>query len=292
MAEKFWTPNDYSTPILDHQLVAFDLETSGAYPLGADIVEFAAVKWSGGQVIDTYQTLIKPPKPMGAFIIGIHGITNEMVESAPTISEKIHEIRAFISGSVVMAHHAPFDLGFMTHEFERAGMMIPNDPVVCTSLLSRAVIPESPNHKLQTLIQFLKLQQGKAHRALDDSQACLELALRCFERLGPAATLKQVQDKVGKSLDWVNFSLSIAATEKIKTITEALRRGLPLDIVYNGGTLKGKVRRVSPEGIVRNPDGDYMMAQCHIDRMSKRFYLPKIQDLSVVSSPATALSSS
>lgn len=291
MAVKVWKPEDFEQKVTELPLVAFDLETSGAYPLSSDIVEFAAVKWQGGQVIDTYQCLFKPPKPMSDFIITIHGITNEMVADAPTIESKIHELHAFLSGSVILAHHAPFDLGFITWEFEKAGLTIPNDPVVCTSLLSRAVFPEMINHKLQTLIRALDLHKGSAHRALDDSKACLELGLKCFERMGPETTLKAALARQTKNLDWINFSLKLVAPQTVLTIAEAVRRGLALDIVYDGGSLKGKVRRVTPEGIVRNPDGDFMQAICHIDRSSKRFYLPRVQDLSLVPSPEAALKS-
>lgn len=290
MPSKVWSPADFQTPIRELPLVAFDLEASGAYPIREDIVEFAGVRWENGQVTATYQTLLKPKQPMSDFIIGIHGITNEMVTDAPLLKDKIVEIRDFLAGAVAIAHHAPFDLGFLTAEFERHGIVLPNDPAVCTSLLSRAVIPESPNHRLQTLIPFLGLKQGTAHRALSDTEACLELAFKCFDRMGGNPTLQAVMDKVGKPLDWVNFSLGPLASEKVREIRRALENGYPLDIVYDGGTLKGKTRRVTPEGLVRNPDGDYLVAVCHVDRSSKRFYLQKIQDLSVVPSPEAALS--
>lgn len=291
MSLKVWSPGDFDRKVSDLPLVAFDLETSGAYPLSSEIVEFAAVKWFQGEVVETYQALFRPSKPMSDFIIGIHGITNEMVAEAPPVSAKIQEIQQFLSGSVVMAHHAPFDLGFITWEFEKAGLNIPNDPVVCTSLLSRAVFPEMINHKLQTLIRALNLHQGAAHRALDDSKACLELGIKCFERMGAETTLRQVTGKQGKNLDWINFSLKLVAPQTILVISEAIRRGLALDVVYDGGSLKGKVRRLTPEGLVRNPDGDYMVAKCHIDHSSKRFYLQRLQDLSLVPSSDAALKS-
>src|SRR5690554_5714295 len=94
-------------------LVAFDTETTGKYPLSAEVCELAAVKWRDGKIVDTFQTLLKPSRPMDAEVIAIHGITNEMVENAPRMVEKIDEFREFISGAVLLAHHAPFDLGFL-----------------------------------------------------------------------------------------------------------------------------------------------------------------------------------
>src|SRR4051812_41661743 len=104
---------DTSKPWSEFEFVAFDTETSGAYPLGCEVVEFGAVKWKGGKEIDSFQTLLKPSKPMSDFIIGIHGITNEMVADAPEMKDKISEIHQFLQGAIPLAHHAPFDMGFL-----------------------------------------------------------------------------------------------------------------------------------------------------------------------------------
>ncbi len=269
-------------PWTEYTFVAFDTETSGAYPLGADVVEFGAVKWQGGKIIDEMQTLLKPSTLMSDFIIGIHGITNEMVESAPLMKDKISEISEFFKGAVVMAHHAPFDLGFMTVEFEKYHIPLPQDAVLCTSLLSRQLIKESPNHKLQTLIKFLNLPQGTAHRAMDDAKACLSVGLECMNRVGTWAPLSVISSKMGKTLDWKKYELLFYRQPKYQTVVESLLTQKDLDIVYEGGSVKGKPRRISPIGIVRNPDGDYVMAVCHLDRAQKRFYFDKISDLSIV----------
>src|ERR1700677_4644319 len=100
-------------PWRDYTYVAFDTETSGKFPLVAEIVEIAGVKWQRGKVIETYQTFVKPQRPMGESVIRIHHITNEMVEDAPRIHEVLPGFDAFIQGSVLMAHHAAFDMGFL-----------------------------------------------------------------------------------------------------------------------------------------------------------------------------------
>ena len=84
------------TPWYDATWVAIDLETTGKYPLDAEICEMAAVKWRGGQIVDTFHSLIKPVHRMSDEVIAIHNITNEMVEGAPSLSEKLSEFRQFI----------------------------------------------------------------------------------------------------------------------------------------------------------------------------------------------------
>ena len=121
---------------------------------------------------------------MSAEVISIHNISNEMVAKAPPVSQVIQEIHHFMSEGVPVAHHSPFDMGFLSIEFERAGLPALTTPVLCSSLLSRRAFPQCPNHKLQTLIQYFKLNGGQAHRALDDARACLQLSIKCFEKLG------------------------------------------------------------------------------------------------------------
>jgi DNA polymerase-3 subunit epsilon len=269
-------------PWSEYTYVAFDTETSGAYPLAADIVEFAAVKWKGGQEIASFQTLLKPREKMSDFIIGIHGITNEMVETAPEMKEKINEIREFLGDAIPMAHHAPFDMGFVSVEFEKHSLQPPVTPVLCTSLLSRKIILESPNHKLQTLIQVLKLPQGAAHRALDDARACLQVGLECMKRNGEQATLENLIQVQGKNLNWGNYFLLKSDSFILKLISQAIHEKRDVEFTYSGGTLKGKPRKMTPIGIVRNPDGDYVVAICHVDRAQKKFYIDRITDAQIV----------
>ncbi len=163
--------------------ISFDTETSGAYPLEGEICEIAAVKWESGEIVGEFQSLVKVSKPMSDFIIGIHGITNEMMETAPLMKDVIGGFHEFVQGSVMMAHHAPFDLGFVSLEFEKHNLRLPEISAICTSLLSRKVFPNFANHRLQTLIPLLGIEQGTAHRALDDSKACLQVGLRCMEKV-------------------------------------------------------------------------------------------------------------
>ncbi|MBX3039154.1 MAG: 3'-5' exonuclease [Bdellovibrionaceae bacterium] len=266
---------DLNHPWTEYTFVAFDTETSGAWPIGCDIVEFGAVKWQGGKEIDQIQMLFKPREPMTDFIIGIHGITNEMVEQAPPISQEIRRIGDFFRGAVSMAHHAPFDLGFVTIDLEANGVALPEEPALCTSLLSRKLIHGTPNHKLQTLVQHLGIDGGSAHRALDDARSCLQVGLKCFETLGPEATLEQILKTQEKRLFWKDYQILKGATPLIKTISEAIREKAVFHFVYDKGH---DFRGAKPMGIVRNPDGDFMQALCMKDGIAKRFYLSKIKD--------------
>ncbi|WP_413290104.1 exonuclease domain-containing protein [Bdellovibrio sp. HCB337] len=269
-------------PWTEYTYVAFDTETSGAYPIGSDVIEFGAVKWRGGQEVGSYQTLLKPRGLLTEFNMSIHGITNEMVADAPKMSEKVREIYDFMSDAIPMAHHAPFDMGFMAVEFETHMLPLLNTPVVCTSLLSRKWIHGCENHKLQTLVKFLNLQGGAAHRALDDARSCLQVGLDCFKRMGEQATLAEALKSQGKNLQWNDYSLLRWNNPVVKVMIEAIYQKKNLEIVYEKSAAKAEPRQLTPEGIVRNPDGDYLQAFCLKDKINKRFLLAKIKDAAVL----------
>ena len=163
-------------------IIAIDTETSGQYPIQDDLCELAAIKSVGGEIVDKKQFLVKPKEKMSDFVIGIHGITNEMVKDAPPISEVLSEFMDFVADGVIVGHHSPFDLGFLVYDMEKLGLSLPKYPAFCSSLISRNAIVGPPNHKLQTLVKYLNLEGGQDHRALDDAHACLQLLFKCFEK--------------------------------------------------------------------------------------------------------------
>lgn len=271
-----------ATPWKDVTFVAFDTETSGAFPVGFEIVEMGAVKWRGGQVVDRFQALIKPEVPMGEEVIKIHGITNEMVADAPPMREVLPRFMEFLGDAVLIAHHAPFDLGFLVYELERAGFKVPTAPALCSSLLARRLIPESENHRLQTLVKTLNLGENNAHRALDDAESCQRLSEICFTRAGADVSLAELVNKMGKRIAWSDYMLLNSGHESLKLLVEAVRAKKDVDFIYQGGSSKGLTRRMTPLGVVRNPDGDFVQAICHLDRASKRFYVGRMTDLQIV----------
>lgn len=269
---------ELNRPWTEYTFIAFDTETSGAYPIGSEIIEFGAVKWKDGHEIGTYQALLKPRELLTAFNMSIHGISNEMVENAPKMSEKIQEIYEFFGDAIPIAHHAPFDLAFVAIDFETNNLPLPTGPALCSSLLSRKLIHGTENHKLQTLVKHLKIDGGAAHRALDDARSCLYVALECFKRLGEQATLEQILKSQEKKLLWENYSLIKWAHPFIGVLIEGALKKQKVQIVYEkGGGKTDDPREVIPVGIVRNPDGDYLQAFCLRDQVNKRFYLAKIK---------------
>lgn len=257
--------------------IAFDLETTGKYPLDAEICEIAAVKWQAGEIVDSFQTLVRPTRPMGEEVVKIHNITNEMVADAPVLSAVLGNFHRFIQDGFLIAHHAPFDLGFLAYEFEKAGMALPNRPVFCSCLLARHIVPESENHRLQTLVRFFGLQGGQAHRALDDAKSCLHVALKCFAKVGDDAKITDLLKQQSGDIPWSRFSIqSLRSHLVFQKVVEALDKKVELQITYSGGSRPGVPRTIKPIGLVRSLDDDFLVATDDSEQTPKRFFLNKI----------------
>ncbi len=269
---------DPKKSIYDYPIIAFDTETSGAYPLESEVIEIGAVKWFQGKIVGKFQTLLKPSKELVPENIRIHGITNEMVAGAPLMVNEIIKFCEFLDNSVLLAHHAPFDLGFLAVVIEKNNLRFPNNLNLCSSLISRALL-NTTNHKLQTLIKELQLVGGEAHRAYDDAYACLQVLFKCFEKLGDDLALERILEIQKKDLNWKNYLIYTSQNDKIISLAKALESNRSISIIYEGGQTKNKTRPIKPMGIVRNPDGDYIHAECGLDFQRKRFYLEKIKEI-------------
>jgi DNA polymerase III subunit epsilon len=281
----------------DTTWIAFDTETTGRYPVESEICEIAAVKWQAGKEVDTFQSLVKPSKKMGQEVIRIHGITNEMVATAPSKDSVLKLFSEFICGGTLLAHHAQFDLGFVAAEMESCGIQLPTELTICTSLLAQGNVPETPNHRLQTLVAHYGIDPGQAHRALDDARACLNVGFRIFDRLSSLSpdsglTVEAIAQKMLRRtpfdlgpLKFQRFSLNeLRKNSDIDRFIEAAKKSQIVELVYRGGSRPGQPRNVLPIGVIRQLDGDAIVAAEIGDKVSsvnqsKRYWIKDIMSI-------------
>lgn len=151
-----------------------DLETTGLSPRNNEIIEIGILKIKNNKIVDSYNSLVKPNKPITPGVTKINHITNAMVESSPSFNEIKEDVITFIGDNVIVAHNATFDLNFLVNSLKSS---IQNR-YLDTLQLSRKYYPDLPNHKLETLVNELNLIQN-SHRALDDCKSTYEL----FEKI-------------------------------------------------------------------------------------------------------------
>lgn len=161
------------------------------------ITEIGAVKVRGGEVLGEFQTLVNPHTEIPAFIAVLTGISNSMVSSAPPIESALPAFLEFAAGCVLVAHNAPFDVGFLKHFAERQGRPWPGFEVVDTAKLARRVITrdDAPNCKLGSLAAAFGSSTTPNHRALADARATVDVLHGLMERLGGLGvhTLEELQ---------------------------------------------------------------------------------------------------
>ncbi len=177
--------DDIGEPLSSVTFVTVDLETTGGSPRTSAITEIGAVKTRGGEVIGEFQTLVDPGMPIPPMIVALTGITNAMVAAAPRIEEVLPSFLEFAGDAVLVAHNAPFDMGFLKAACREHGYRWPGSEVVDTVTLARRCITneEAPNKKLSTLARVFGTDVTPNHRALDDARATSEIMHHMFERL-------------------------------------------------------------------------------------------------------------
>ncbi|MCX7843548.1 MAG: PolC-type DNA polymerase III [Clostridia bacterium] len=167
---------------IDDVFVVLDIETTGLNPGKDKITEIGAVKIKDGKIIDRFSSFVNPEMPIPSFITKLTGITNEMVADSPAIEPVMLEFLEFINGAVLVAHNAPFDLGFIRHFARVMGERISN-PVIDTLQLCRKMFPGLDRYKLNIVANHLGIKLDNHHRAIDDSRATAEIFIRCLEIL-------------------------------------------------------------------------------------------------------------
>ncbi len=159
---------------------------------GERATEIAALRVHEGCIVERYQSLMKTGRHIPPFIEHFTGITNAMVRAAPPAARVMGEVADFVGDTPVVAHHAAFDRKFWVAELARIGRTA-GHPFVCSLLLSRRRLPDSPNHQLGTLVRHAGLPVAeRAHRALADAEMTAHLFLHLEQTLRERFALADV----------------------------------------------------------------------------------------------------
>lgn len=168
---------------LDDTYVVFDIETTGLSKEKEMITEIGAVKVADGKIIDRFSTFVNPQRPISAEITKLTGITDDMVKDAPTIENVLPEFLKFCEDTVLVAHNASFDTGFIRIAAERAGLGELHHTIVDTLELARALLPELNKHKLDIVCEHLGVTFNGHHRAVNDAEATAEVFIKFLDML-------------------------------------------------------------------------------------------------------------
>ncbi|MGL5355524.1 MAG: PolC-type DNA polymerase III [Cetobacterium sp.] len=162
--------------------VVFDLETLGLNSHKNEIIEIGAIKLQGRRIIDRYSQLVNPGKLIPKKIQEITGIDDALVQNMPSIEEVLPKFMEFLGDATLVAHNAPFDMGFLKRDIKKH-MGIDYDPTVIDTLqMARDLYPNQKGYGLKPMTRFLKVALENHHRAVDDSQATAAMFAIFLER--------------------------------------------------------------------------------------------------------------
>ena len=168
-----------SQHVLQNKFVVFDVETTGLDPESCEIIEIGACKIENGIIKEKFQTLIKPKQEISYLITDITGITNDMVEDAPSGEDVVRDFYNFTRGCIMVGHNVGFDIKFIKKAGEKVGLDFDNE-IEDTMTLAREKI-RVPNYKLKTIVKTLGLELVNAHRAFNDAYATAQVYLKLSE---------------------------------------------------------------------------------------------------------------
>lgn len=166
----------------DGTFICFDIETTGLSAARDKITEIGAVKVENGVITDTFSTFANPEMPIPQKITQLTGITDDMVKDAPSQSEAVGAFLEFAGDNVLVAHNAPFDTSFIAKACEDMGRKY-NYTSIDTVAISRAILTDIKNCKLDTVAKFLRLGDFNHHRATDDAEMLARIFINLCQRL-------------------------------------------------------------------------------------------------------------
>ena len=160
--------------------VAFDVETPNS--LNDRMSAIGVTMLEDGEITGSYYTMVDPEERFDPFNIALTGITPEMVAGKPTFPKLWRKLRPLMESGLLVAHNAPFDMSVLAKCLRSYGIdWRPRVNYACTCQMSRRLLPQLPNHKLDTLCRYLGLELDH-HHAGSDSRACGEVFLHCLSR--------------------------------------------------------------------------------------------------------------
>lgn len=288
-----------------------DVETTGLSPaFGERVCEIAIVHLRRDEQLETFSTLVNPGRLISSGASAVSGITDSMVAKAPTFREVASEVARRLNGYVFVAHNAPFDLGFLTAEFQRLGMPLPVSHVIDTLDIARRYY-SFPHNNLGTITAHLNISFPHQHRALHDARITAQI-LNVFARDLACRKVVKIEDLV-TSLEQSSSSEStvkrssgsslllrngleksfLSDSEAIRALPAALREahdhGLSLEIRYRASDLETSTRRIDPIDIIVGRRLVYIRAYCHLRQDERMFRLDRITEMRIVKKEAATL---
>ncbi|MCP4544660.1 MAG: WYL domain-containing protein [Chloroflexi bacterium] len=267
-------------PLTETIFAVFDTETTGLSPAyGHRICEVGCLRVRNGTELDRFESLVDPRRPVSPGAFRVNRITADMLHGAPVFDQIAGPLLQVIEGAVLVAHNAPFDLGFLAAELGNARLPVPDNPVVDTLALTRRTY-SLPRNGLSAVVAALGVTVRPTHRALSDVQATsgvLERIIKDLERRQGITTLGQLIEFQGGPVPYPHArTLSLPPA-----ITEALENGGRVRMRYMDAKGRETDRLVRPMRVRARGGALYLIAHCYHRDEIRTFRLDRVVEMAL-----------
>jgi DNA polymerase III epsilon subunit len=266
--------------LTDLTFLAFDTETTGLRPMMHRLVEIGAIRFRlDGHELATFQTLIDPQIPIPWEVQQVHGITDAMVRGQPTIEQVIPHFIEFLGApdTILLAHNALFDLGFLAMALTRLGIAYPPHYVLDTLDIARRLYPAWSSHSLEHVATRLKIANRAEHRALADAQLVKDVFLAM---LRPTPTVNTIADVMDVSQPLTFADAPVCAIEPpagFEALATAMAERCAITMVYEHQWQRPQPRTITPRLVLEIHGVAYVIAHCHLSDAERTFRLDRIR---------------
>lgn len=270
---------DLSKPLEDYQLAFLDLETTGLDVITGDaICEIGLLKVKQRKIIDKFQSLVNPKKPMPEGAYRVHGISDQELQYAPPFEKIAERVLNFFKGCVLCAYNVKFDLGFIDHSLQRMNLEALTMPTIDILSMARDLL-SLPRYNLETVAKHLAIDCRSLHRALDDVlityQVFLKLTDICKEKnirnLDHYISLYSCENQIFKAQE----------NQKVAIVKEAIANNAQITIEGSFNSQAIAKEQVLPLRIFR--EGRFLYLLCQVPTgTTKQVDLRRVLDIQPV----------
>lgn len=184
---------------LSDEIVCFDIETTGLKVMREAITEIGAVVLKDGQITDRFQTFVNPNRKLTPEIIGLTGITDEMLKDAPQLKDALGDFFNFVNGRPLAAHNAEFDISFIREGCRKVGLEF-HPTYIDSLILAQNLLPNLNKYKLDIVAEALDLPAFNHHRASDDGAMVGYMLIPFWKMLSNRGVtrIQQINDEMKK----------------------------------------------------------------------------------------------
>ncbi|GAB4321570.1 MAG: exonuclease domain-containing protein [Candidatus Zixiibacteriota bacterium] len=260
-------------PLSEHPIAVVDVETTGLSPRNGDrVCEIAVIRRNPDGTLRRFVSFVDPQRRISAGAFAVNGITPDMLHGAPLFCAVRSELDAILSDAMFVAHNAPFDLGFVQHEFALCGCDFTTIGVIDTRLLSRRFLRLS-SHSLASVARHFGISQPSAHRALADC----ETTLRVLDAIVDQANLASVPVS-----ELMNVTVSVGPPVAVPTpalpdgLADLIRRDGEVEITYLTARGSRSRRSIRDIQVFRMGEHVYLTGFCSLRQAERQFRLDRI----------------